>query len=71
MWLTQTGDLPILPILSVKKSGNLNRNLDIWVLNYIEERWKFCTGVDFVTYQGRKSDLAKILGILYFNNIVS
>ena len=51
MWLTQTGDLPILPILSVKKSGNLNRNLDIWVLNYVEERLKFCTGVDFVTYQ--------------------
>ena len=54
MWLTQTGDLPILPILSVKKSGNLNRNLDIWVLNYVEERWKFCTGVDFVTYQSIK-----------------
>ena len=51
MWLTQTGDLPILPILSVQKAGNLNGNLNIWVLNHVEERWKFCTGVDFVTYQ--------------------
>lgn len=40
-------------------------------MHFKKDTYKFCIGVDFVTYQGRKSDLAKILGILYFNNIVS